>query len=114
MIVCWLLGNGSLFAWNSMLTIEDYYGKIFPVCTTKYFLNDFIADTCLFRCLLHGSHFYKLCNQIHSMFLLRAIPKMCFSGYITLQHYTMQNNLTMHYAAPESMHDGRTCKILST
>lgn len=30
MVVCWFLGNGSLFAWNSMLTIEDYYKKIFP------------------------------------------------------------------------------------
>lgn len=30
MVVCWLLGNGSLFSWNSMLTIEDYYVAIFP------------------------------------------------------------------------------------
>lgn len=30
MVVCWLLGNGSLFCWNSMLTIEDYYSAIFP------------------------------------------------------------------------------------
>lgn len=29
-IVCWLLGIGSLFPWNSMLTIEDYYEAIFP------------------------------------------------------------------------------------
>ncbi|XP_020255152.1 equilibrative nucleotide transporter 2-like [Asparagus officinalis] len=29
MVVCWLLGNGCLFAWNSMLTIEDYYANIF-------------------------------------------------------------------------------------
>ncbi|XP_057455428.1 equilibrative nucleotide transporter 3-like [Lotus japonicus] len=29
-IVCWLLGNGCLFSWNSMLTIEDYYKKLFP------------------------------------------------------------------------------------
>ncbi|KAF5192010.1 Equilibrative nucleotide transporter [Thalictrum thalictroides] len=29
-IVCWLLGNGCLFSWNSMLTIEDYYGNLFP------------------------------------------------------------------------------------
>ncbi|KAJ0966032.1 hypothetical protein J5N97_027170 [Dioscorea zingiberensis] len=28
--VCWLLGNGCLFSWNSMLTIEDYYGYLFP------------------------------------------------------------------------------------
>ncbi|KAJ4801575.1 Nucleoside transporter [Rhynchospora pubera] len=28
--ICWLLGNGSLFAWNSMLTIEDYYLYLFP------------------------------------------------------------------------------------
>ncbi|KAH7675779.1 Equilibrative nucleoside transporter protein [Dioscorea alata] len=28
--VCWLLGNGSLFPWNSMLTIEDYYAYLFP------------------------------------------------------------------------------------
>lgn len=30
-LVCWVLGNGSLFAWNSMLTIEDYYSILFPV-----------------------------------------------------------------------------------
>lgn len=30
MVVCWLLGNGCLFAWNSMLTIEDYYATLFP------------------------------------------------------------------------------------
>ncbi|PON88622.1 Equilibrative nucleoside transporter [Trema orientale] len=30
MIVCWLLGNGCLFSWNSMLTIGDYYGDLFP------------------------------------------------------------------------------------
>ncbi|XP_078157008.1 equilibrative nucleotide transporter 3-like [Carex rostrata] len=29
-LVCWLLGNGSLLAWNSMLTIEDYYSALFP------------------------------------------------------------------------------------
>ncbi|KAL3509536.1 hypothetical protein ACH5RR_028937 [Cinchona calisaya] len=30
MVVCWLLGNGCLFSWNSMLTIEDYYTYLFP------------------------------------------------------------------------------------
>ncbi|KAI3923736.1 hypothetical protein MKW98_011366 [Papaver atlanticum] len=30
MIVCWLLGNGSLFVWNSMLSAEDYYLSLFP------------------------------------------------------------------------------------
>ncbi|RZR84734.1 hypothetical protein BHM03_00011604, partial [Ensete ventricosum] len=30
-VVCWLLGNGCLFSWNSMLTIEDYYVYLFPV-----------------------------------------------------------------------------------
>lgn len=30
MVVCWLLGNGCLFSWNSMLTIEDYYATLFP------------------------------------------------------------------------------------
>ncbi|CAL1406772.1 unnamed protein product [Linum trigynum] len=29
-VVCWILGNGCLFAWNSMLTIEDYYVHLFP------------------------------------------------------------------------------------
>ncbi|KAM7271712.1 hypothetical protein ACFE04_030926 [Oxalis oulophora] len=28
--VCWLLGNGCLFSWNSMLTIVDYYTYLFP------------------------------------------------------------------------------------
>ncbi|XP_012434512.1 equilibrative nucleotide transporter 3 isoform X1 [Gossypium raimondii] len=30
MIVCWILGFGSLIAWNSMLTIGDYYYNLFP------------------------------------------------------------------------------------
>ncbi|MCE2055275.1 Epsin-3, clathrin recruitment and traffic between the Golgi and endosome [Datura stramonium] len=30
MLVCWILGNGCLFSWNSMLTIEDYYVHLFP------------------------------------------------------------------------------------
>ncbi|RDX96046.1 Equilibrative nucleotide transporter 3, partial [Mucuna pruriens] len=29
-VVCWFLGNGCLFSWNSMLTIEDYYVYLFP------------------------------------------------------------------------------------
>lgn len=29
-LVCWLLGNGCLFSWNSMLTIGDYYSYLFP------------------------------------------------------------------------------------
>jgi hypothetical protein len=28
--ICWLLGNGCLFGFNGMLTIEDYYTYIFP------------------------------------------------------------------------------------
>ncbi|XP_024028217.1 equilibrative nucleotide transporter 3 [Morus notabilis] len=28
--VCWVLGLGSLVAWNSMLTIGDYYYELFP------------------------------------------------------------------------------------
>ncbi|KDP24205.1 hypothetical protein JCGZ_25862 [Jatropha curcas] len=30
MLVCWLLGCGSLLSWNCMVTIEDYYGYLFP------------------------------------------------------------------------------------
>lgn len=36
MAVCWLLGNGCLFSWNSMLTIEDYYSYLFPVNFSTY------------------------------------------------------------------------------
>lgn len=39
-VVCWFLGNGSLIAWNSMLTIVDYYVKVFPVWNS---LNSFLA-----------------------------------------------------------------------
>ncbi|XWS12752.1 hypothetical protein CRYUN_Cryun37aG0117300 [Craigia yunnanensis] len=30
MMVCWILGLGSLVSWNSMLTIGDYYYNLFP------------------------------------------------------------------------------------
>ncbi|GAB2214982.1 hypothetical protein Droror1_Dr00019352 [Drosera rotundifolia] len=46
--VCWLLGNGCLLCWNSMLTIEDYYTTLFPdyhssrVLTLVYQPFDFI------------------------------------------------------------------------
>ncbi|RHN60186.1 putative equilibrative nucleoside transporter [Medicago truncatula] len=30
-VICWFLGIGGLFAWNSMLTIVDYYIYLFPV-----------------------------------------------------------------------------------
>ncbi|CAL5411131.1 unnamed protein product [Camellia sinensis] len=30
MVVCWILGLGSLVSWNSMLTIGDYYYNLFP------------------------------------------------------------------------------------
>ncbi|XP_026431386.1 equilibrative nucleotide transporter 3-like isoform X1 [Papaver somniferum] len=29
-IICWFLGIGCLLAWNSMLTIQDYYQYLFP------------------------------------------------------------------------------------
>lgn len=28
-LVCWLLGNGCLFSWNSLITIEDYFEIVF-------------------------------------------------------------------------------------
>ncbi|KAG0568465.1 hypothetical protein KC19_6G021100 [Ceratodon purpureus] len=28
-LVCWLLGNGCLFSWNSLITIEDYFVIVF-------------------------------------------------------------------------------------
>ncbi|XWS18282.1 hypothetical protein CRYUN_Cryun32bG0030300 [Craigia yunnanensis] len=31
MVVCWILGLGSLVSWNSMLTIGDYYYNLFPL-----------------------------------------------------------------------------------
>lgn len=39
MVVCWLLGNGCLFSWNSMLTIEDYYVYLFPVFASIQYCN---------------------------------------------------------------------------
>ncbi|XP_075667691.1 equilibrative nucleotide transporter 3-like [Castanea sativa] len=30
MVVCWILGLGCLFSWNSLLTIGDYYYSLFP------------------------------------------------------------------------------------
>ncbi|RZC49112.1 hypothetical protein C5167_017550, partial [Papaver somniferum] len=35
MVICWLLGNGCLLAWNSMLTMQDYYEYLFLVNSKK-------------------------------------------------------------------------------
>jgi hypothetical protein len=35
MACCWALGLATLVAWNCMLTIEDYYYKLFPVGSSK-------------------------------------------------------------------------------
>ncbi|KAI3851409.1 hypothetical protein MKW92_021569 [Papaver armeniacum] len=29
-LVCWILGIGCLFSWNSMVSILDYYAILFP------------------------------------------------------------------------------------
>lgn len=39
-VVCWILGLGCLISWNSMLTIGDYYYKLFPV-SSQLFIYDF-------------------------------------------------------------------------
>lgn len=36
MVVCFILGLGSLVSWNSMLTIADYYYKLFPVKISSF------------------------------------------------------------------------------
>ncbi|EER99521.2 hypothetical protein BDA96_02G352800 [Sorghum bicolor] len=51
--ICWLLGNGCLFGFNSLLTIEDYYTYLFPAKVntrlrnlagyTLFFLSSFAA-----------------------------------------------------------------------
>lgn len=42
MLICWVLGIGCLFPWNSVLTVEDYFSYLFPVCYVppKYFRCD--------------------------------------------------------------------------
>jgi uncharacterized membrane protein (GlpM family) len=35
MVVCFVLGLGSLVAWSSMLIIEDYYYQLFPVSSSN-------------------------------------------------------------------------------
>ena len=37
MIICFILGIGSLVSWNSMLTIADYYYTVFPVSNSRCF-----------------------------------------------------------------------------
>jgi len=36
--MCWLFGNGCLFGFNGMLTIEDYYVYLFPVWMSTWLL----------------------------------------------------------------------------
>ena len=56
-IVCWLLGNGCLFSWNSMLTIGDYYAYLFPViCHFLFFFCFF--NNCFFR-YIHAMGFLE-------------------------------------------------------
>ena len=47
--VCWLLGNGCLFSWNSMLTIGDYYAALYPVIS--HFLLLFNHFFGIYSCL---------------------------------------------------------------
>ncbi|KAK9107003.1 hypothetical protein Syun_023014 [Stephania yunnanensis] len=43
MVLCWLLGNGRLFAWNGMLTSQDYYVTLIPK-RNPFSISDRISD----------------------------------------------------------------------
>jgi len=36
MVVCCILGIGSLVSWNSLLSVGDYYYQVFPVWFTQF------------------------------------------------------------------------------
>ncbi|XP_058741447.1 equilibrative nucleotide transporter 3-like [Vicia villosa] len=46
-VVCWILGNGFLFAWKNMLTIQDYYVYLFPIIY-RYLCLLFVRQDSLF------------------------------------------------------------------
>lgn len=49
MVVCFILGLGSLVAWNSMLTVGDYYYTLFPVSISWTQSCSFFFLCCIFE-----------------------------------------------------------------
>ncbi|CAN6546547.1 unnamed protein product [Malus baccata var. baccata] len=77
--VCWFLGLGSLVAWNSMLTISDYYYNLYPlVLIAMYNVLDLISRYIpLIKCLKIESR-KGLLIAILSRFLF--VPAYYFTG----------------------------------
>ena len=69
MSVCFILGLGSLVSWNSMLTIGDYYYKLFPV-------SHLLIITSELKWL------YKVCLQFHDKLVAQQRRRKNKSLYI--------------------------------
>ncbi|KAK9156076.1 hypothetical protein Sjap_003556 [Stephania japonica] len=66
--VCWLLGNGCLFSWNSMLTIEDYYSSLFPNYHPTRVLTLVYQPFALGTIALLAYHEAKINTRIRNLF----------------------------------------------
>ncbi|KAG0474117.1 hypothetical protein HPP92_015974 [Vanilla planifolia] len=67
-LVCWFLGIGSLIAWNSMLTIVDYYVKVFPRYHPTRVLSVVYQPFALVTIAILAYHEAKLNTRIRNLF----------------------------------------------
>ncbi|XP_071722024.1 equilibrative nucleotide transporter 3-like [Rutidosis leptorrhynchoides] len=68
MVVCWLLGNGVLFPWNSMLTIIDYYIYLFPKYHTSRVITLFYQPFAIGTLAILTYHEAKINTRIRILF----------------------------------------------
>ncbi|KAK3001945.1 hypothetical protein RJ639_021287 [Escallonia herrerae] len=93
MFVCWVLGLGALVAWNSMLTIGDYYYALFPnqsLRTSIGFLMQTYDLTSSSFCL-KKYHPARVLTLVYQPF---ALGTMGFLAYTESNGNTRRRNLT--------------------
>ncbi|KAI4296597.1 hypothetical protein L6164_036545 [Bauhinia variegata] len=67
MLVCFILGVGNLIAWNSMLTIEDYYYKQFPKYHPSRVLTLFYEPLALGTLAMLAYHESKINTRLRNL-----------------------------------------------
>lgn len=80
LFITWLLGNGSLFAWNSMLTIGDYYAYLFPVRRNHFLIeNGFLPFDMCFNILFQRYHPTRVLTLVYQPFALGTTAILAYN-----------------------------------